>query len=76
MLVTDSGSVAPLARLCRQVVCAMSFESGNDLELYPHAELELRAQSRSASREAAAERSAGARRALDDGPACGRMRSE
>ena len=47
----------------------MSLESDNDLELYPHAELELRAQSRVASREDAAERSADARRVLDDGPA-------
>jgi hypothetical protein len=26
-----------------QLVCTMSFESDNDLELYPHVELELRA---------------------------------
>jgi hypothetical protein len=29
-----------------QLVCSMSFESDDDLELYPHVELELRAESR------------------------------
>ena len=57
----------------------MSFESDGDLQLYPHVELGLRTESRGSSREAAAERSAGASRVLDDAPerlwavACGRV---
>ena len=42
----------------------MSFESEDDLELYPHVELELRAESRRSSREATAQRSAAASRVL------------
>ena len=34
----------------------MSFESDDDLELYPHVELELRAESRRSSREGTAQR--------------------
>ena len=45
----------------------MSFESDDDLELYPHVELELRAESRRSSREATAQRSAAASRVLDVG---------
>jgi hypothetical protein len=47
-----------------QLVCTMSFESDDDLELYPHVELELRAESRRSSREATAQRSAAASRVL------------
>jgi hypothetical protein len=47
-----------------QLVCTMSFESDNDLELYPHVELELRVESRCSSREATVRRSAVASRVL------------
>jgi hypothetical protein len=42
----------------------MSFESDDDLELYPHVELELRAESRRSSHEATAQWSAAASRVL------------
>ena len=51
----------------------MSFDSGNDLELYAHAELALQTQSRGSSREATAERSADASRVLADGLARPRL---
>ena len=51
----------------------MSFDSDDDLELHPHAELALRTQSRGSLREATAERSAGASRVLADGPARPRL---
>ena len=52
----------------------MSFESADDLDIYPHVELELQTQSRGSPRKAAAERSAGAPRVLVDDP--GRWRLE
>ena len=51
-----------------QLVCAMSFESDSDLELYPHLELELRTESYGSSRETIAQWSVVAPCALADDP--------
>ena len=53
-----------LSFVVAQLVCTMSFEFDDDLELYPHVELELRAESRRSSREATVRRSAAASRVL------------